>query len=48
VHAADEVAASVAVARLQECIRIGEGLPPPAPLLIARLPEHPVYVPSSP
>jgi thymidine phosphorylase len=48
VHAADAAAASAAMARLQECIRIGEGLPPPAPLLIARLPEHPVYVPSSP
>ena len=45
VHAADEASAAAAVARLQECIRIGDAAPPPAPLLIARLPETPVYLP---
>jgi len=45
VHAADEAAAAEAVARLQECIRIGDVAPPPAPLLIARLPEQPVHIP---
>jgi thymidine phosphorylase len=45
VHAADEAAASAALARLQECIRIGDSAPPPAPLLIARLPEQPVHIP---
>ncbi len=37
VHAADEAAAAAALARLQQCIRIGDAPPPPAPLLIARL-----------
>ena len=37
--------AAAALARLQECIRIGAAAPPPAPLLIARLPEQPVYMP---
>ena len=45
VHAADEAGAAAALARLQECIRIGAAAPPPAPLLIARLPEQPVYMP---
>jgi len=31
--------------RLQECIRIGDAVPLPAPLLIARLPEPPVHMP---
>ena len=45
VHAADEAGASAAVARLQECIRIGDAVPLPTPLLIARLPEPPVHMP---
>jgi thymidine phosphorylase len=45
VHAADEAGASAAVVRLQECIRIGDAVPLPAPLLIARLPEPPVHMP---
>jgi thymidine phosphorylase len=44
VHAADAAAAAAAVARLQACIRIGDAAPPPAPLLIARLPEQPVQI----
>jgi thymidine phosphorylase len=44
VHAAHEVDAEAAVARLQQCIRIGEAPPAPAPLLIARLPEQPVHI----
>ena len=44
VHAADEASAAAALARLRECIRIGDAPPPPAPLLIARLPEHPVHI----
>jgi hypothetical protein len=48
VHAAHEVDAEAAVARLQQCIRIGEAPPAPAPLLIARLPEQPVHITDAP
>ena len=48
VHAADAAGAAAAVARLQACIRIGAAAPPPAPLLIARLPEHPVHIEGAP
>jgi hypothetical protein len=34
----------VAAARLQQCVRLGDARPAPAPLLIARLPEHPVHI----
>ena len=44
VHAADAAAAAVAAARLQRCVRLGDARPAPAPLLIARLPEHPVHI----
>jgi thymidine phosphorylase len=44
VHAADAAAAAAALARLQQCIHIGAAALPPAPLLIARLPEQPVYM----
>jgi thymidine phosphorylase len=45
VHAADAASAAAAVSRLQECIRVGDAAPPPAPLLIARLPEPPLHMP---
>jgi thymidine phosphorylase len=45
VHAAHAAGAAAAVARLQECIRIGDAAPLAAPLLIARLPEQPVFMP---
>ncbi len=48
VHAASAAAAEAAVARLQQCIRIGGAQPAPAPLLIARLPEHPVHIKAAP
>jgi len=48
VHAVDAAGAAAAVARLQACIRIGAAAPPPAPLLIARLPEHPVHIEGAP
>lgn len=44
VHAASQADASAAVARLQQCIVIGDASPPPSPLLIARLPEQPVRI----
>ena len=48
VHAATAADAAAAVAALQRCIRIGDAPPPPAPLLIARLPEQPVHIAGPP
>jgi hypothetical protein len=36
------------VAQLQACIRIGDTVPTPMPLLIARLPEYPVHIEGAP
>jgi thymidine phosphorylase len=44
VHAAHATAAALAAARLQQCIDIGDAPPPQSALVIARLPEHPVYI----
>jgi len=48
VHAASAAEAQAAVARLQQCIHIGDTPPTAAPLLIARLPEHLVHIEVAP
>lgn len=48
VHVASAYDAAAAVLQLQQGIRMGEAALPPAPLLIATLPEQPVHIAEAP